>query len=388
MARTFERDRLTWLTYLFLGFYTFFLNALGPVTPFLKAELGLSYTVSSLHFTAFAIGMVLVGLGGHLVIERMGRRRALWTAVSGISLGALLLVVGKMPAITIGAALVMGTIGSLILVIVPSVLSDRHGERRPVALAEANVVASSTSAAAPLLVGWTVALFGDWRLALGSVALLPVVLYPNFRKVTFPVGAQTRAEAEAAPRSLPRLYWIYWTALFLSVAVEFCMISWSVDYVENVLGLSKASAAQALSLFLIAMIVGRLAASWVVQRVPTRRWIVASIGVAAIGFLLFWRAEVPVVGLMGLFVTGLGVAGLYPLILALALAAAPNNTVQASARAALASGTAILTLPLLLGSLADAVGIQSAYSIVVLLLLGMFFMIQIAGRPQPALQGS
>ncbi len=53
MPSTFKRDRLTWLSYLFLAFYTFYLNALGPVTPFLKSELSLSYTISSLHFTAF-----------------------------------------------------------------------------------------------------------------------------------------------------------------------------------------------------------------------------------------------------------------------------------------------------------------------------------------------
>ncbi len=40
MNRTFSRDRFTWLAYLFLAFYGYLLNALGPVTPFLKDELG------------------------------------------------------------------------------------------------------------------------------------------------------------------------------------------------------------------------------------------------------------------------------------------------------------------------------------------------------------
>ena len=79
-------------------------------------------------------------------------------------------------------------------------------------------------------------------------------------------------------------------------------------------------------------------------------------------------------------------AGFYPLLISLALGAANNNTVQASARAALASGTAILTLPLLLGSLADAVGIQPAYSVVIVLLLAMFLMVQAASRYRLAVQ--
>ena len=55
MHPTFHRDRFTWLVYLSLAYYAYFLNVLGPITPFLKDELQLSYTVSSFHFTAFAM---------------------------------------------------------------------------------------------------------------------------------------------------------------------------------------------------------------------------------------------------------------------------------------------------------------------------------------------
>jgi fucose permease len=158
------------------------------------------------------------------------------------------------------------------------------------------------------------------------------------------------------------------------------MIFWSAGYMEQVLGLSKADAAQAVSLFLAAMIVGRILGSRLVQRFSTRAVVTASILIAAIGFLLFWRAENTLIGLSGLFMTGLGVANLYPLILSLAISAANGNTVQAGARATLASGTAILALPLVLGHLADVFGIRSAYGVVVLLLISVFLISQVAGR--------
>ena len=158
------------------------------------------------------------------------------------------------------------------------------------------------------------------------------------------------------------------------------MVFWSADYVEQVLGLEKASAAQAVSLFLAAMIAGRMAGSRLVQRFSTRAVVTVSIVLAAMGFLLFWRAESSLIGLPGLFLTGLGVANLYPLLLSLAIGAANGNTVQAGARATLASGAAILALPLALGGFADALGIRSAYGIVVLLLVGIFLMSQIAQR--------
>src|SRR5215208_5708476 len=115
MQRTFHRDHFTWLAYLSLAFYGYFLNVLGPITPFLKEELELSYTVSSFHFTAFAVGILLIGLGGHFVVQRIGRWRSLSIGAVGMSLSVLLLLTGRSPIITIGAAFLMGLIGSLIL---------------------------------------------------------------------------------------------------------------------------------------------------------------------------------------------------------------------------------------------------------------------------------
>lgn len=380
MDRTFHRDHFTWLAYLSLAFYAYFLNILGPITPFLKEELQLTYTVSSFHFTAFAVGILLIGVGGHLPIQRAGRRLSLWIGMIGISLSALLLLAGRDPILTIGASFLMGLIGSLILAVVPAALSDQHGELRPVALSEANMISSVVATAAPLMVGWFAPLMGGWRLALGTVALTPLLLFLGLGKGTSSVETSLPKTSNQASPPLPDLFWMYWLALVLGVSIEFCMIFWSADYLEHVLGMVKANAAQAVSLFLAAMILGRMIGSRLVQRFSTRSVVAVSILIAGIGFLFFWKSEGAFLALTGLFLTGLGVANLYPLLLSLAIGAADGNTVQASARATLASGTAILALPLALGRLADAVGIRPAYGIVIFLLIGAYLISQMAGR--------
>jgi fucose permease len=385
MAQTFNRDRFTWLAYLLLAFYGYFLNVLGPITPFLKDELQLSYTVSSLHFTAFAVGILIVGLLGHLLIARLGRWRSLWLGALGMSAGVILLVLGRSAPFTIGASFLMGLVGSLILAIIPSALSDRHGERRAVALSEANVIASLVASVAPLMVGWFAVTAGGWRLSLVIMACMPLLLRLALQRAKPPADSPHSAASEAA--ALPGLYWAYWVAIVLAVSVEFCMIFWSADYLEVGLGVPKVNAAQAVSLFLGAMIVGRLASSRLVQRFSTHRIVLASILLAGAGFLAYWVAASPILAEAGLFVTGLGVASLYPLILSLAIGAAEGKSVQASARASLASGVAILALPLVLGRLADAVGIRQAYGVVLLLLVSAFLIIQLTARradsPQP-----
>jgi fucose permease len=173
-------------------------------------------------------------------------------------------------------------------------------------------------------------------------------------------------------------------AIVLGVAVEFCIISWSANYLETVLGMLRADAAQSVSLFLVAMMLGRLLGGRLVRIFSIHKLLIASILVAIAGYLLFWLTDSISLALGGLFVAGLGVASLYPLIISLAIGAVPDDTVQASARATLASGTAILTLPLILGRLADSVGIRLAFGIVALLLVCVFAIIQFTARAVPA----
>jgi fucose permease len=374
LAQSFSRNRATWLAYTMLAYYGYFLNIFGPITPFLKNELHLSYTVSSLHFSAFALGMIGAGLAGYRVIQKFGRWHSLWIGVFGMCLSAVLLIAGTDPKVTIAASFLMGLVGSLILAIIPSVLSDQHGEMRAVALSEANVISSIVSAIAPVLVGWFATMALGWRAALLIPVAAALLIRFGFGKVNLPAVPVSTA-SDAGRSRLPTIYWIYWVALVVGVSIEFCMIFWSADYLETALKVPKADAAQAVSLFLIAMIIGRIASSRLVQRFTSHQVIIVALLIAAAGFLIYWTASAPIFGIIGLFVTGLGVAPLYPLIISLALGSAGSNIDRASALGSLASGTAIFLLPLILGRLADAVGIRSAYAVIIVLLVIAFAII-------------
>jgi predicted MFS family arabinose efflux permease len=139
------------------------------------------------------------------------------------------------------------------------------------------------------------------------------------------------------------------------------------------------------------MLVGRAAGSRLLRRFPARGLVFASLAVTGAGFLIFWRMDGLPLMALGLIVAGLGVANLYPSTLSLEMGAAPGQPDQASARASLASGTAILALPLLLGRLADLVGITPAFGLVgvltvlsaVLLLAATALQARIAVVPAP-----
>lgn len=360
----FFRDRFTWLAYAMLGYFAYLQAALGPAMPLLRGDLHLSYTVGGMHFSALALGMVIAGLLSDRAVERWNRHAVFWGGGAGMALGALVMVVGRHPAITIPGAGLMGLLGTMLLATIQSSLADRHGPHRAIALTESNVVASGCTILPPLLIGGFERIGIGWRLAL----IAPLVLWglAFVREFRAPIPAARPAPTGSGParRTLPQLFWVYWLAVVLCVAVEWSVVAWGADFLVEVGGLRKANASLVMTLFFLAMMLGRAVGSRLTRRRETVRLLFTAMGVGLAGFLAFWVGTVPVLIIPGLFVAGLGVANLFPFLLAITVSTAADQADVASSRLTLGAGLAILIAPQLLGSLADQTGIQAAYGLV------------------------
>ncbi len=379
----FARDAFTWLAYLMLGYYAYLQASLGPLMPFLSTELNLNYTISGLHFSAYALGMTLAGLSGERAAQRWGRRYTFWGGATGMAAGAMLLSVGRQPAITILSAFIMGYVGSLLLVMIQAALSDRHGERRAIALTEANIGASVGASIVPLLIGFGQNTGLGWRIGLFTGAAALVLIALRFQRAPIPEADQYHApEAmqQASGKPLPSLFWVYWGIVLFSTSIEWCTIFWGADFLEKVVGLSKINAATLVSLFFIASVVGRITGSRLTRIMPSSTLLLVAAGITLIGFLCFWLASVALLNIIGLFITGFGVSNLFPLALSAATSLVPQQANIASARISFGSGTAILIAPQVLGWAADHIGIYKAYGIVTFLLIMTAIMAFAANR--------
>jgi MFS family permease len=413
----FVRDRATWLAYALSTYWAYVLNLLGPLTPFLRSELALTYTLASLHFSAFAAGMLLAGGIADRVVARLDRRRTLWTGAFGLAAGALVLMGGQQPLVTIAACFGMGLVGSWIQAVYPAVLAARHGRFAPIAFTEATILGSTGAALAALCLGLAAYTPAGWRVALllPLLALVPIYLYFRGEPLAtaspaatpcatgpqtaapVPVGTpavhtpavhtpagHTPAVPAPPPTRLPRAFWLYWTVLVFVIAIEFCIAFWVADFLHTARGLTPAAGALGATVFLGAMLLGRVISSRLLHRVRPQPLLLGSLAVTAGGFFLFWLLPALPLAIGGLVVAGLGVANFYPTTLALAVGTAPDLLDRASARASLASGTAILTLPLLLGRIADSVGILGAFALVPLLIvLAALLLLLVSRLPDP-----
>lgn len=367
---TFGRDPTTRLCYAALAGYAFWLYAFGPALALLRSELHFSFTMLGAHSAVWSGGAVLAGAGFAAAARRLPRAKLLWWSALGCIAGAGLLVVAPSVSFTLLGAGVLGFSGTTMLTLTQAVLSDRHGPRRDRALTEANVGAAGCAVLAPLVLGLLHSMSaGAWRLALGLPVVLLAGLYLRFRHQPLPVRPSTITADVGIGRREPLSPSCRLLAALVAVnmGVEFCLVYFGAELLADT-GLAAAQAATAMSTFYLGLLAGRLGGALLTRRSGrTVALLWGSLAATAGGFLLVWLSGVPAVAIVGLMVCGLGVANLYPLSLALTLAAAPRNSDRANARTQLLGGAVVTTAPYLLGSLADHVGVRAAFSIEVAL---------------------
>jgi len=373
----------TWMAFLLYALFAYLLNALGASTERLRSDLAVSQAVVGLHATAFAAGLVVGGLTGDRVSGRLGRGPTVMAGAAGMAAGVVLLAAGRIAPVTLGGALLMGLAGSLLLVVAPAYLADRHGAGAGAALALANAVASVLGALAPFLVGAAVAIGLGWRsaFAVGAAVLLAVAL--GFWRAGGDVEPAARAsgvDSGGRARRLPRTYWWWWATLVLVVSVEFSFVFWTAEELRTAAGAAPALAAGSVAVFVLAMAAGRLAGGRLLGRSRALTMLRTGLALSVAGFVLFWLAGAVAPALAGLAAAGLGVAMLYPLALAGAIAAVPGRSDLATGRAALGSGVAIGGAPFVLGWLADGYGVHAAYLVVPILAAGAWATSALAAR--------
>jgi fucose permease len=151
------------------------------------------------------------------------------------------------------------------------------------------------------------------------------------------------------------------TTLVAAVALENATTYWSTSLVLERTGADE-SIATATTAGLIA---GMTAMRFVVGPL-TRRWhsahlLAVSFGISVVGWAVLWTATSPAVALAGLAVAGFGYGAQYPLSVALVLGIAREAADRAQAVATFTGGAAVGLAPFILGAVADAVGMHTAF---------------------------
>jgi predicted MFS family arabinose efflux permease len=359
------RDRPTWIAYVQLAFWAWFLYAFGATQALLRDEQGTTRSIGALHGTALAVGGLIGALLTAPAVARWGRGRVM--RVCAFATAASILVYttpGASPAVSMGGAALTSFFGTFLIITINAFLLDYQGSAGPAALTEANALACFTGLVGPLAIGIGAATFLGWRSGMWIIAvgLVAVEVWRGRHTSVFGTRGLARHEAEGGRFRAP----VYWSlgAIMCFLGSEFCLTFWGADLLRERCDFGPAAAAASLATIVGGMLVGRLWGAQLAQRIPTERVLKGSILVALVSFALAWSFTLWPVVLLGLFLTGVGIGVHWPLGVARVVRASGGMTDRASASASIAGSIAIAIAPFLLGVLSDAVGFHIAFLLV------------------------
>ena len=351
----------------------FYVASIGVVVVVLADDLGLSLAQLAWVGSTFGYGLIAMALAGPFVL-RLGPNRVLALSATALGAGSVLLAFSGGAAPAYVGAVLQGVGAAGLVLVAPGLVHGPDAEKK---LTQANAAASVAGILAPVLLGLAAVSGLGGRLPLllmaAAMAVLAVVALLAGREApeSAPVGEEPPqvplSRAEATRR---------WLALVSAVAVEFCFVVWGVARLTSG-GLSAGEAAMIASAFPLGMAVGRLFGSWLISRLPM---VPVGAAVTAGGTLLVVLVDGwPVMGL-GLFLAGLGLATLYPILLARLMRTPGLRPEFGASLGALASGTAITVAPAVLAVLATVVDLRIAFLLPLPILIGMLLLY---GRQRP-----
>ena len=358
--------RDAWPSYAAIAAVGYVVYGVGAVAPYLRDQLGLSDAQVGLHSSAMAIGLVLSGVIAAGLDRRFGEITVRGAGIAILAVAVVVLALGPALAATLGAALLVGLGAGTLLGYANALLGRPGGRLARLRLARANVWAMVSAFVCPVVLATASGSGLPWGLGLVPALGLLVIVGLDLR-----AGPRlVRASAIHDGARLPSGFWLAWVFLVSVIAVEFSIVFWGATLIQRLTGVTTEVATLLGALFLGGMFVGRLGQSLGLGTGgDIRRSAAIGIVLAGTGAAIAWVSTSAPLSGAALFVAGLGVAGLYPLGVAAALAAAPGRLTLAGSRLTLASGTAILVAPFALGAAADAAGVPVAWGLVIALSL-------------------
>ncbi|MEW4274947.1 MFS transporter [Priestia megaterium] len=368
------------------------ITAVGSVLPQLLTHYHVSYTVGG--------QLVLVGSLGFLI---------------GVPLSSFLLGrFSEMNLLTISALMIaLSQIGMLLLppfewiivfnflngigvaaleVVVATLMMEVFIGRRAIVMSYLEVSFGLGALLMPLIASLLI-LQNNWRYSFfitSILALLMVVVCKMipFKKETVSTSESGASDAnsEPAPVLAENQRWkilaLFSVMIFMYAGVESSMNNFLSSIFIVYLDVIPSQATLSISVFWVAMLIGRVATGWVIRIVTYERYLFGSIGGTIVSLVLFILLKEAVAGYILLAFLGLAMSGIYSITMVYA-----NHTFTGSARIVTSlitgfSGLGGAVFPALIGFTMDASGITSAlwyitaFACLYLLALCIIFFVQ------------
>src|SRR5512143_3105974 len=339
----------------------------GAVLPTIKTELALTYTQVGLLFTLPGLISVL----GEPVIGLLGdtrHRRALVLGGIGATAIGLALIAGAQQYLPLLlATCIMYVASGAYVNLSQATLIDRNPRRAENTMARWVLMGAIGVTISPLLITVVLSAEGNWRAVFFSTAIVAGA----FAMLLFRQRFDGHDGAEDGAGSLKQLGRSLLLALRSRTLIKWVILTELADfmldkllevtglYFHDVAGVSLPAASAAVTVATIAGLLGNFALVPLLERVSGLRVLRVSAFIALVAYAALLLIPVVWLKYVLIAVINLSTAGWFPVLRAKCYEALPGQSGVVVAVTSLANISSLF-VPLLLGGIADALGLQTA----------------------------
>jgi len=345
-----------------------FCDLVGIGVDRVKSDFELSNTMAQLIPSAVFLWFFILSVPVGILQDRIGKKNVLNIGMIITAIGLLLpfffytfetILIG-FAFLGIGNTIVQVSANPLLVDVVPS-------ERRSSFLSFSQFVKAVGSMIAAPLAGWLALQFGDWKLMFiifGVVSIL-TVLWLGATKIEETKNTETRATFASSFKLLGNGFIATMVlGIFLVVGIDVGINSVSGQYLLEKFASEQTLAESGRSFYFFGKMLGTFGGAIMLAKLSSRKFFFWTSVLGLVSIAALWFVPNDTFALAVIFIIGLGIANIFPLIFSLTVEKYPERTNEISGLMIMAvSGGAFI--PPLMGKIGDMYSVST--SILVLL---------------------
>jgi len=347
-----------------------FCDLVGIGVDRMKLEFGLSNTIAQLIPSAVFVWFFILSVPVGILQDRIGKRNMLNIGMGITALGLFVpfifytftMVLFGFALLGIGNTIVQVSANPLLVDVVPS-------NRTSSFLSFSQFIKAIGSMIAPPLAGFFALKFGDWKilfLVFGVISMLSV-LWLSLIKIEETKNLEKRATFGSSFGLLGTGFiFMMVIGIFLVVGIDVGVNAVSGQFLHNKFpDVRQTFYESGRSVYFFGKMLGTFGGALMLALLPSRKFFLWSSILALVSILVLIFAPTAMSAMVIIFIIGLGVANIFPLIFSLSVEKYPLRTNEISGLMIMAvSGGAVI--PLLIGSLTDNFGVTAGMFILVI----------------------
>ena len=368
---------LSLVGYLFIGTAAILIPSVMPVITSEFSSAGLTLAAIGLIFPARSIGAILGNLLSGIGSDVLGRWRLVWISAILLAASLALAAITQQWIIFVIGFVLNSAAQSSLSTSINALVADANRGSRARALNQLHAVYGFGAAVSPLVIGYLIDQGLEWRWALGGTG----VIWLAYGIATFLLsGDEKRGESRGKAEKLDMgmLRQGPFLALFLVAfaynGIATALLGWIAIYMQESAGFSTFWAVSMISVFYVALTIGRVFCAAYAERVGYAMTLLILLIGVTVTYPLIVIGIHPFVAVAGVFLSGLGFSGLFPMALAFGTRHYPEQTGTVTGTLNVAMTLGAMLPPFWTSIIAESWGLRVALTVNCFMLLPLIFL--------------